>query len=85
MFYVYVLSNPEGRLYIGSTGNLEQRVKRHQDDRAGWTRFHGPWKLVHHESFPTRTEAMRRERVLKNGEANQALHQLINQDLRAGC
>ncbi len=87
MYYVYVLRNPEGRLYIGSTEDLEKRVKRHQEGGVRWTSSHGPWELAYHESFPTRSEAMRRERVLKSGKANQELRRLITgkvQDKRVG-
>ena len=40
-YYVYVLQNPEGRLYIGFTTDLEKRVRRHQEDKAGWTHGKG--------------------------------------------
>jgi putative endonuclease len=78
MYYVYVLKNFEGRLYIGFTSNLEERVKRHQDGKAGWTRGRGPWELVHYETFTNRIEALRRERNLKRGKPNKELRSLLN-------
>ncbi len=77
MFYVYVLKNLEGRLYIGQTDDLEERLARHQTDRAGWTRLRGPWELVHYETFTTRGEAMARERRLKCGKANKELRERL--------
>ena len=76
-YYVYVLQNPEGRLYIGFTTDLEKRVRRHQEDKAGWTHGKGHWELVHSEVFTNRTEAIRRERTLKHGKANQELRKLL--------
>ena len=79
MYFVYVLRNPEGRLYIGFTTDLDTRVRQHQDGEGGWTRGRGPWKLVHHETFAKRREAMRRERSLKRGGANQALRRDLSE------
>jgi putative endonuclease len=77
MYFVYVLQNPEGRLYIGFTANLERRLQQHQEDKAGWTRGRGPWELVLSETFTNRTEAMRRERSLKRGKANHELRKQL--------
>ena len=77
MYYVYVLRNQEGILYIGSTADLETRVRRHQEGKAGWTRSRGPWELVNVETFISRSEAMRRERHLKTGKANQELRRRL--------
>ena len=74
MYWVYVLRNPEGTLYVGFTTNLEQRVRRHQQGDGGWTRHHGPWVLVYHEAFTDRVEALGRERNWKRGRTNQELH-----------
>ena len=76
-FFVYVLRNPDGRLYVGFTEDLDERVERHQEDEAGWTRGRGPWDLVHHEVFADRSEALRRERSLKRGRTNQALRRRL--------
>ena len=59
MFFVYVLRNPDGRLYVGFTTNLDKRIRLHQRDEAGWTRRRGPWELVHYETFADRSEAIR--------------------------
>ena len=59
MFFVYVLQNPDGRLYIGFTTDLERRLRQHQEGEGGWTSGHGPWKLVLCETFTDRAEAMR--------------------------
>ena len=74
IYYVYVLRNTEGRLYIGFSNNLEKRVQQHQKNKGGWTSGRGPWELVYNEQFTSRVEAMRRERRLKRGKANQELH-----------
>lgn len=82
-YYVYVLQNPQGRLYIGFTTDLEKRVRQHQDGEAGWTRNRGPWELVQYETFIERGDAVRRERNLKRGRTNKELRKLISSG-RAG-
>jgi putative endonuclease len=72
-YYVYVLKNSEGRIYVGFTTNLEKRVRQHQANEGGWTRNRGPWELVYHESFEKRFEAIKRERNLKRGQTNKRL------------
>ena len=84
MYYVYVLRNDEGRLYIGSTSDLERRVRRHRNDEGGWTRGRGPWKLVHKGTFDSRAQAMKRERSLKSGRTNIELRRELS-GKAAGC
>ncbi len=73
MYFVYVLRNAEGRLYVGFTADLKRRMGQHRDNEGGWTRDKGPWELVFYEAFANRSEALRRERSLKRGRANQCL------------
>ena len=75
MFTVYVLTNPAGRLYVGQTRDLTRRLVEHRGGLAGWTTRRGPWKLVLHETFATRGQAMQRERVLKSGRGRRWLRE----------
>ena len=84
-YFVYVLQNPEGRLYIGFTADLTRRVRQHQEDEGGWTRRRGPWELVYYETFTDQLEAIRRERNLKRGKSNQELRIRLSKNTgRAG-
>ena len=74
MFYVYVLkSSSTGRLYIGQTKDLANRISEHNNGLARYTRHRGPWTLVHTEEYETRSEAMVRERLLKGGQGREWL------------
>ncbi len=64
-FFVYILRNRQGRLYIGQTSDAELRLRRHNDKRSFWTKSRGPWVVVHTEEYPTRAAALARERSLK--------------------
>jgi predicted GIY-YIG superfamily endonuclease len=67
-FWVYVLENAAGRLYVGSTDDPDRRLAEHNDptaSRGRYTTKHGPWRLIWSEPHPTRSSAMRRERQIK--------------------
>jgi len=62
MWHVYVIENIGGRIYIGFTVDLAERLQMHNSFlRPGWTRGKGPWKLIHQESFTSQQEARKRE------------------------
>ncbi|NNM30091.1 MAG: GIY-YIG nuclease family protein [Akkermansiaceae bacterium] len=72
-FWVYVVWNARHqKYYVGQTGDLESRVAQHNDpgnDFSKFTkRFPGEWELLHAEEFPTRADALKRERSLKGGQ-----------------
>jgi putative endonuclease len=67
-FWIYVLENSSGKFYIGSTGNLSARLAQHNDLKASTSKYapkNGPWVLVWKEAFPTRSQAVQRERQIK--------------------
>ena len=66
-FVLYILqSSKSGKLYIGQTQNLEDRLKRHNSGYSKSTKFETPWEIIYTEEFATRAEAMKREKYLKN-------------------
>jgi putative endonuclease len=78
MFHTYVLqSEATGRLYVGYGSDLVQRLGQHNNGITKSTKNRGPWKLVHQESFGTRSEAMRRERFLKSGQGREELKRTL--------
>ncbi len=78
MFFVYVLrSRSNGRLYIGHTADVTQRLGQHNHGITKSTKNRGPWELVHEEAFATKAEAMRRERHLKSGQGRETLKTLL--------
>jgi len=67
-YFVYILRTSSNTLYIGQTNNLEKRIKEHKDKSsksAKYIRYFPSFKLVYHEKYSTRSEAMRREIQLK--------------------
>ena len=78
MWWVYVLeSSKNGRLYTGSTNDLDRRLAEHQRGKTRYTRHAGPFTLVHTEKHPTRLDARKRERFLKSGQGREELVKLL--------
>jgi putative endonuclease len=66
-FYVYILfSLNDNKLYVGQTGNLENRLLEHNSGKIKSTKNRRPLTLIHNEIFLTRSEAMKREKFLKS-------------------
>lgn len=77
MFYVYVLKNIDGDIYIGQTNDLDDRLKRHNSGFSKSTKFGVPWSVVYHEVFNNRSEAVCREKELKGGKGREWLRSII--------
>ncbi|MGC9455271.1 MAG: GIY-YIG nuclease family protein [Phycisphaerae bacterium] len=64
---VYILLCRNGKFYVGSTGDLDRRLKEHFSGNGGghYTKCNPPVRLAYTEEFPSRDRAERRERQLK--------------------
>ena len=79
MWYVYVLkSSKNGRLYTGSTNNLERRLEEHSSGKSVYTRNTRPYQLVYQEELTDELEARRRERFLKSGKGREFLQSRLD-------
>lgn len=67
MAYMYILKSlKNGRYYIGSTNNLERRLKEHNAGKMGYTKRYRPWKIYYTEEYKNAAEAKKRERQVKS-------------------
>jgi len=86
-YFVYVLINPEKKIYIGQTTDLQRRLAEHNEPDFRGTlhtkRHKGPWKIMYTEECLTRSEAMKREKQLKSFKGREYIRQYINED--DGC
>jgi putative endonuclease len=61
--YVYILESlADGKWYYGFSENIDQRFDDHQTNRAKYTRFKGPWKLIFKREFSNKSEALQFEK-----------------------
>jgi putative endonuclease len=78
MFTVYILQSQISlRYYIGYTSNLAERLLRHNAGRNKFTKNERPWIVVYQEQYPTRAQAMRREKQIKSYKGGNAFKTLF--------
>ena len=67
-YFVYILASyKNGTIYVGVTGNLENRISLHQRNIVkGFTKRFSVHNLVHVEEFDTAIEAIVREKQIKH-------------------
>jgi len=64
---VYVLQCADETLYTGITNDLDRRMEEHEcGSGAKYTRGRAPFKLLHTEACPTRSQALKREAEIKS-------------------
>ena len=82
MHYTYVLlSEADGRFYIGATRDLKRRVEKHGDGEVESTAYRRPLRLVYYEACSSPDDAFRRERYLKSGRGGRYLRQRLASSL----
>lgn len=71
MYYVYIIKNKIGKLYIGITKNIVQRLHTHNTNRgAEFTKDKNKFSLIFSEDYPTLAEARQREIQIKKWRRN---------------
>ena len=80
MFFVYIIKSSKlDRYYIGSTENLEKRIKSHNSGKVKSTKAYRPWVIVYTECFENKTTALKREKQIKSYKSGEAFKNLINE------
>ena len=78
MFYLYILfSEKINSYYVGVSSNVEERLSRHLSNHKGYTAKVKDWIIVYTESFETKTEALKREKQIKNWKSKAMIEKLI--------
>lgn len=82
MHYVYILQSIGcGKLYVGRTANLKQRLRDHCQGRNYSTKQWRPLKLVFYEAFCDQADSIRRERYLKTSKGRSTIKQMLRYSL----
>jgi len=74
---VILYSDNLDQFYVGHTGNLDNRIKRHNQGRSKSTKTGVPWKLMYSEKFDSKSEAYQREMYIKRMKSRTFIEKLI--------
>ena len=79
-FVVYILfSEDYGKTYVGFTSNLIERFKSHNYlSKKGYTIKFRPWQVIYVEFFTTKSEALKKEKLLKSGKGREFIKEIIS-------
>lgn len=76
--YFYVLECSDQSFYAGYTNDLERRLAAHNSGKgAKYTRARRPVRMIHHECYETKREAMQVEYRFKQLTRKQKEHYLL--------
>ena len=67
MWYVYILKCSDGTYYTGCTGNLDNRLERHNKGHVHYTKDKLPIELITYTAFTDKYKAYKFEKYLKSG------------------
>lgn len=77
-YFVYILRNHSGSLYIGIANNLVRRIWEHKEKLVkGFTEKYNINKLVYYEEYKNPTDAIAREKQLKNWNRRKKIDLII--------
>ncbi len=67
MYYVYFIKSIIKNFhYIGSTPNIENRLKEHNFGKVKSTKNYAPFELIYYEAYKEKDDAIIREQKLKD-------------------
>ena len=68
MFYTYILkSEKDGKMYIGFSNDLKQRILEHNNGFVPATKTRRPLTLIYYEACLNKQSAIEREKYFKTG------------------
>lgn len=79
-YYVYVLQSLKvDWIYTGSTSDLHQRLKSHNDGKNLSTKGYKPFKLIFYEAYLSKKDALRREEYFKTTKGKTTLKTMLRE------
>jgi putative endonuclease len=77
-YYIYILQSlKDNKFYIGSTLDVQARLKFHNAGLQRSTKFRIPFKLKYYEKLPDKATALKREKQIKSYKGGEGFIKLI--------
>ncbi len=83
MYIAYIIQSESDNLYTGHTNDLKRRLFEHNNGLCKTTKVSKNWEFIYTKTFPTRSEAMRHEKWLKNGHGREFIKSYMNSNKKA--
>jgi putative endonuclease len=79
-YYVYILQSLIREwIYVGSSGDLKQRFKSHNNKENLSTKAYAPFKLIFYEAYLSKKDALRREEYFKTTKGKTTLRTMLKE------
>lgn len=79
-YYVYILQSLKiDWIYVGSTSDLRQRFKSHNDGENLSTKNYAPFRLIFYEAYLSKRDALRREEYFKTTKGKTTLRAMLKE------
>ncbi len=83
MYGVYTLRSIKDKgLYVGYSGNVQERYKEHRKGQVDSTHDRRPIELIYCELYKNRKDAMRREKFFKSGWGRNYIKKILQDTLK---
>jgi putative endonuclease len=79
MAFVYILKTNNSHYYVGSTDDLERRLKQHKNKHTATTARLGVFELVLKQEYKTLDEARKVERKIKKLKRKDYIEKMIKE------
>ena len=77
-YVVYIIySSQINGYYIGSTSDMNGRLRRHNSNHKGYTGKADDWKVMYMEQYSDKKSALSREREIKSWKSRTRIESLL--------
>lgn len=77
--YVYILKDKDGKFYVGSTDNLERRLKQHKNGHTQTTRNMDNFEIVLKQEYDSLNLARKIELKIKKLKRKDYVEKMVNE------
>ncbi|MBI4038631.1 GIY-YIG nuclease family protein [Candidatus Daviesbacteria bacterium] len=82
-YYFYILrSKKNGKLYLGYTPDLKERIKLHNNGENKATKPNIPYELIFFSGFKNKTDALNCEKYFKTTAGWRRIHKMLENFLK---
>lgn len=83
MYFFYILRSLKNKkLYLGSTSNLKNRIKSHNEGKNFATKPNIPYELIFYSAFKNEKDAINCEQYFKTTAGWRRIHKMLEYTLK---